>query len=243
MCVHVWCYTLCSYVSYMYTYRSTQPSTSSTHAQSIPSHQQHHQSPTTEPGKRCIHTAAVEYATSKGIHATGFNFFFIQFFLLTHITSADRCGTTGSQSTIAIMSDTEKSVRDRLGLWGIGGSDAEVPGNVSGIQRIKQSRYNKVSKGRMPHFDTDIVSGNIFKLFHWILYNWQAMYCRHLQILKVVHRYSCEQYNSYNLYSIDFPSYIIVLLSNIPWTCLYNMLVFGEIPGVGISPTKRKLSL
>lgn len=50
------------------------------------------------------------------------------------------------------MSDTEKCVRDRLGLWGIGGNDAEVPGNVTGLQRIKQSRYNKVSKGRTPHF-------------------------------------------------------------------------------------------
>lgn len=60
------------------------------------------------------------------------------------------------------MSDTEKCVRDRLGLWGIGGNDAEVPGNVTGLQRIKQSRYNKVSKGPLPHF-----IHNIYRFYEW----------------------------------------------------------------------------
>lgn len=33
--------------------------------------------------------------------------------------------------------------RDRLGLWGTGG-DNDVPGNVSGLQRLQQKKYNKV---------------------------------------------------------------------------------------------------
>lgn len=36
----------------------------------------------------------------------------------------------------------KKCCRDRLGLWGDG--DSEVPGNVSGQQRLHHKKFNKV---------------------------------------------------------------------------------------------------
>ncbi len=41
------------------------------------------------------------------------------------------------------MSNSETNVRDRLGLWGLA-NDTEVAGAVSGLERIKNPRYNKV---------------------------------------------------------------------------------------------------
>lgn len=41
------------------------------------------------------------------------------------------------------MSDTEKNIRDRLGLWGLS-SESEVPGSISGLNRLKTGRYSKV---------------------------------------------------------------------------------------------------
>lgn len=43
------------------------------------------------------------------------------------------------------MSDTEKNIRDRLGLWGLC-SESEVPGSLSGLNRLKSGRYSKVCK-------------------------------------------------------------------------------------------------
>lgn len=40
-------------------------------------------------------------------------------------------------------SPLKKVPRDRLGLWGTGG-DVDVPGNISGLQRLQQKKYNKV---------------------------------------------------------------------------------------------------
>lgn len=40
------------------------------------------------------------------------------------------------------MSDSS-DCRDRLGLWGLSG-DSEVPGAVSGLDRLRNGRYNKV---------------------------------------------------------------------------------------------------
>lgn len=42
-------------------------------------------------------------------------------------------------------SPLKKVPRDRLGLWGTGG-DSDVPGNISGLQRLQQKKYNKVRK-------------------------------------------------------------------------------------------------
>lgn len=35
--------------------------------------------------------------------------------------------------------------RDRLGLWGTETVDSEVAGNISGLQRLRLARFNKVS--------------------------------------------------------------------------------------------------
>lgn len=35
--------------------------------------------------------------------------------------------------------------RDRLGLWGTAAVDSEVAGNISGLERLRLSRFNKVS--------------------------------------------------------------------------------------------------
>lgn len=35
--------------------------------------------------------------------------------------------------------------RDRLGLWGTATVDSEVAGNISGLERLRLSRFNKVS--------------------------------------------------------------------------------------------------
>lgn len=37
-----------------------------------------------------------------------------------------------------------KNIRDRLGLWGTV-SESEVAGNVSGLERLRSARFNKVS--------------------------------------------------------------------------------------------------
>lgn len=42
-----------------------------------------------------------------------------------------------------MSSELCKNIRDRLGLWGTV-SDAEVAGNVTGLDRLRQARFNKV---------------------------------------------------------------------------------------------------
>lgn len=42
-------------------------------------------------------------------------------------------------------SNTMSENRDRLGLWGTASVDSEVAGNISGLQRLHLSRFNKVS--------------------------------------------------------------------------------------------------
>lgn len=42
-----------------------------------------------------------------------------------------------------MSSDLCKDVRDRLGLWNTTG-DSEVAGNVSGLERLRNGRFNKV---------------------------------------------------------------------------------------------------
>lgn len=59
-----------------------------------------------------------------------------------HLSSAD-CGNHYHQRVEIKMSDTQSNIRDRLGLWGT--SDSEVAGNVSGLDRLKNARYNKVN--------------------------------------------------------------------------------------------------
>lgn len=43
------------------------------------------------------------------------------------------------------MSESNNQTRDRLGLWGTAPVDSEVAGNISGLQRLRISRFNKVS--------------------------------------------------------------------------------------------------
>lgn len=43
-----------------------------------------------------------------------------------------------------MSSELSKNLRDRLGLWGTT-SDSEVAGNVSGLERLRSARFNKVS--------------------------------------------------------------------------------------------------
>lgn len=43
-----------------------------------------------------------------------------------------------------MSSELCKNIRDRLGLWGTL-SESEVAGNVSGLERLRSARFNKVS--------------------------------------------------------------------------------------------------
>lgn len=95
-----------------------------THAQQTPSYNQ----TTAELSKRNFHTKTVENALSKGIVESTYN-----------QKTADRFYNTSANT----MSDSEKNVRDRLGLWGLA-NDTEVAGAVSGLERFKNARYNKV---------------------------------------------------------------------------------------------------
>lgn len=42
--------------------------------------------------------------------------------------------------------------RDRLGLWGTATVDSEVAGNISGLERLRLSRFNKVSAFNLSTF-------------------------------------------------------------------------------------------
>lgn len=54
-----------------------------------------------------------------------------------------------ADSDVGNMS-TENNCRDRLGLWG---NDSEVSSAISGLHRLRFSRYNKVSKSlQLSHF-------------------------------------------------------------------------------------------
>lgn len=44
---------------------------------------------------------------------------------------------------------TQQNHRDRLGLWG---NDSEVAAIVSGLERLKFSRYNKVRHDIIPKY-------------------------------------------------------------------------------------------
>ncbi|KAJ6638214.1 NADP-dependent malic enzyme [Pseudolycoriella hygida] len=81
---------------------------------------------TAELSKRNFHTKTVENALSKGIVESTYK-----------LKTADRFYNTSANT----MSNSE-NVRDRLGLWGLV-NDAEVPGSVPGLERIKNGRYNK----------------------------------------------------------------------------------------------------
>lgn len=50
-----------------------------------------------------------------------------------------------SEATKKIPKHTKMASRDRLGFWGTSG-DNEVPGSLSGQDRLHKKRYNKVSK-------------------------------------------------------------------------------------------------
>lgn len=43
------------------------------------------------------------------------------------------------------MSDNNKQCRDRLGFWGLS-SDSETSGNISGLERLRNAHFNKVSQ-------------------------------------------------------------------------------------------------
>lgn len=110
---------------FLYIHRPTHP-LNGTHAQQTPSHNQI----TSELSKRNSHTKTVENALSKGIVESTYN-----------QRTADRFYNSSANT----MSDSDKNVRDRLGLWGLA-NDTEIAGAVSGLERIKNPRYNKVRK-------------------------------------------------------------------------------------------------
>lgn len=56
--------------------------------------------------------------------------------------SFERNNSDKKNTEINKMSDSS-DCRDRLGLWGMSG-DSEVPGTVSGLDRLRNGRYNKV---------------------------------------------------------------------------------------------------
>lgn len=119
------------------------------------SYQQHHQSSATTPSKRDFHTTeTVEHGLSKGQYDLSNekqssttilnNNIHISPSLCSntnkHLLSADCAHHTKVEIK---MSDSQTSVRDRLGLWGT--HDSEIASTVSGLDRLKQGRYNKVS--------------------------------------------------------------------------------------------------
>lgn len=73
----------------------------------------------------------VQHTLSKGTAATGAQ-------PHPHKQSADFQPNSDTMS-----SELCKNIRDRLGLWGTV-SDAEVAGNVTGLDRLRQARFNKV---------------------------------------------------------------------------------------------------
>ena len=114
-----------------------------THAQQLPNSTLHQHQIT--PSKRNFHNKAVEYGLSKGIHGTSISNNKTE----SNSYYCDNTKSAGSNNTRTLennynMSETQKIVRDRLGLWGTG-NDAEVAGAVSGLGRLNSGRYNKVS--------------------------------------------------------------------------------------------------
>lgn len=74
------------------------------------------------------------------------------------------------------MSETNTNVRDRLGLWGTGPNDSEVAGNVSGLERLRLSRFNKVR-------------GNLIYLKRWFMHvNSDTLVRRAMRFQCVVYR-------------------------------------------------------
>lgn len=59
--------------------------------------------------------------------------------------------------------------RDRLGLWGTATVDSEVAGNISGLERLRLSRFNKVSSFFYNFFGNLIVSRYIECRFLFLL--------------------------------------------------------------------------
>lgn len=116
----------CIFHSRIYMYRNN-----STHAQQPPSYQSSAQQTN---AKRINSSETVEYALSKGT-ATEIN----------NGTNKHNCNCKSADSHTKMSSELCKDVRDRLGLWG-SGSDAEIAGRVSGFDRLRVGRFNKVSK-------------------------------------------------------------------------------------------------
>ena len=130
------------------TIHSTSTTTNPTHAQS--SYQQPQQidvklkNPT---------ETTVEYALSKGTAATECTTNGLQsqqnqpqqnITINTTTTNIHLDQSADLLKNISTMSsDLCKDVRDRLGLWNTTG-DSEVAGNVSGLERLRNGRFNKV---------------------------------------------------------------------------------------------------
>lgn len=102
------------------------PTNDSTHAQQAPSNSQ------TNGQRRNPET--VEHALSKGTAANAVH---------NHRLHPFEQSADFQPNSDTMSSELCKNIRDRLGLWGTI-SESEVAGNVSGLERLRSARYNKV---------------------------------------------------------------------------------------------------
>lgn len=93
--------------------------------------------------------------------------------------SFDRNNSDKKITEINKMSDSS-DCRDRLGLWGMS-SDSEVPGTVSGLDRLRNGRYNKVI---------------LINLFFFILHSHRPNSVRRLNFLNNIF-FSLFNFNSF----------------------------------------------
>lgn len=103
------------------------PTNDSTHAQQAPSNNQ------TNGQRRNPET--VEHALSKGTAAANA--------VHDHRLHPFEQSADFQPNSDTMSSELCKNIRDRLGLWGTV-SESEVAGNVTGLERLRSARFNKV---------------------------------------------------------------------------------------------------
>lgn len=88
------------------------------------------------------------------------------------------------------MSDQENRIRDRLGFWGTSDHDSEVSATISGLDRLKFTRYNKVSDQWMlwvcvcVKFSHQIMGCARMRKNRLCLLLWHFLYHTHLELEK-----------------------------------------------------------
>lgn len=143
------------------------------------------QSPQTEENNKCQQKVkSFEYELANGVAAL-----ISQSSILCLNCGKNLLKQSSQKQSIEPVNKMSATGRDRLGFWGTSG-DNEVPGSLSGQDRLHKKRYNKVSLWKIfnPFHDyTYVLSSQ--QLMMIMRYTFDAIRCNFFCVCRLVYRY------------------------------------------------------